>query len=503
MLPWHQCQTYVSALLTALKQPLMTATQAKLKRDGTTSMMPSTTLPWTPLARERGRTQIGMKKGFWTRFSDYNLESSAGWVQEEPLREVSCCTQESQEQSPADCSMLHQWILDSQLSADCGNIHVMYDGMKKAFGPSTTKITPLMSTTNDIITDWGKQMERWAKYHQEIYLRENTVTDSTVESTYTLPILEELDVPPSVEELSKAIDSLACGKAPGKDGILPEVIKSGKQTALLHHLHELLLWCREEGTVPPDMCNANTITLYKNKSDCSDCNNYCGISILSIVGKTFAHMVLNRLQVLAEDIYPEAQCGFRAGRSTINMIFSLHQLQETCHKQRWPLYIAFIDLSKAFDLVSRKGLCTLLQRIRCPPKLLRMITSFHEGMQGIVQYDDSSLGSFPIRNGVKQGCILAPTLLSIFFSLLLSYAFSQSEDSIYLCTRSDRSLFSLTCLQVKTKVWRVLIRELLFADAAALTAHTEEALQGLISFLTGACREFGLTISLKKTKIMG
>ena len=84
--------------------------------------------------------------------------------------------------------------------------------------------------------------------------------------------------------------------------------------------------------------------------------NYHGISLLSIVGKAFTHMVLNRLQVLAECIYPEVQCEFRAGRLTINIIFSIHQLQEKCHEQRQPLDIAFIDLTKAFDLVSRKGL---------------------------------------------------------------------------------------------------------------------------------------------------
>ena len=138
-----------------------------------------------------------------------------------------------------------------------------------------------------------------------------------------------------------------------------------------------------------------------------------------------------------------------------------------------------------------------------PPKLLRMITSFHESMQGTVQYDGSSLDPFPIRNGVKQGCVLASTLFGIFFSLLLSYAFSQSEDGLYLCTRSNRSLFSLTCLWAKTKVWRVLTRELLFADYAVLTAHTEEALQQLTNCFTCACPEFSITISLKKTKIMG
>ena len=48
-----------------------------------------------------------------------------------------------------------------------------------------------------------------------------------------------------------------------------------------------------------------------------------------------------------------------------------------------------------------------------------------------------------------------------------------------------------------------MIRELLFTDDTALTAHTEEAPQQVISCFTCACREFGLTISLKKTNIMG
>ena len=63
-----------------------------------------------------------------------------------------------------------------------------------------------------------------------------------------------------------------------------------------------------------------------------------------------------KLQLLAERIYPESQCGFRAKRARIDMIFSLRQLQEKCREQGKPLYVAFIDLTKAFDLVSRDGL---------------------------------------------------------------------------------------------------------------------------------------------------
>ena len=125
-------------------------------------------------------------------------------------------------------------------------------------------------------------------------------------------------------------------------------------------------------------------TLYNNKGDRGDCNNYRGISLLSIVGKLLARVVLKRLQVLADRVYPESQCGFRANRSTTDMVFSLKQLQKKCREQQQPLFVAFIDFAKAFDLLSREGLFKILPKIGCPPRLLNIISSFHEEMKGTV-----------------------------------------------------------------------------------------------------------------------
>ena len=190
------------------------------------------------------------------------------------------------------------------------------------------------------------------------------------------------------------------------------------------------------------MTDANVVTLYKNKGDRSDCNNYRGISLLSIVGKVFARVVLKRLQVLAEQVYPESQCGFRANRSTIDMIFSLKQLQEKCRDQRQPLFIAFIDLTKAFNLVSRDGLFKILPKIGCPPKLLSIIRSSNEDMKGTDVFDGSTSAAFNIRSGVKQDCVLAPTLFGIFFAVMLKHAFGPAAKSIYLRTRTDGKLFT-------------------------------------------------------------
>ena len=108
-----------------------------------------------------------------------------------------------------------------------------------------------------------------------------------------------------------------------------------------------------------------------------------------------------------------------------------------------------------------------------------------------------------IKSSVKQGCVLAPTLFSIFFSLLLKHAFGTSTKGVYLHTRSDGQLFNLARLGAKTKVRVTLIRDMLFADDAAVTSHTEQQLQCLMDRFSQACKDFGLTISLKKTNVLG
>jgi hypothetical protein len=87
-------------------------------------------------------------------------------------------------------------------------------------------------------------------------------------------------------------------------------------------------------------------------------------------------------------------------------------------------------------------------------------------MQGVVSYDGNTSEPFSMKSGVKQGCVLAPTLFGIFFSLLLKFAFRDSTEVIHLHTRSDSKLLKSVRLRAKTKVHTVLIRDLLYADDA-------------------------------------
>ena len=97
-----------------------------------------------------------------------------------------------------------------------------------------------------------------------------------------------------------------------------------------------------------------------------------------------------------------------------------------------------------------------------------------EGQQGQVKHHGSLSDSFSISNGVKQGCVLAQTLFSIFFSINLREAKDDLPDGIYIRFRADGSLFNLRRLLACTKTIEELNTQLLFADSYALLAHTQE-----------------------------
>ena len=184
------------------------------------------------------------------------------------------------------------------------------------------------------------------------------------------------------------------------------------------------------------------------------------------------------------------------------MVFAVRQLQEKCREQNQELHLVFVDLTKAFDTVNRNGLWKILQKSGCPDKLTALIASFHDGMQARVQENGDASDPFQVSNGVKQGCVLAPTLFSILFAAMLLDAFSDCDRGVYIQFRTDGKLFNLRRLQAKTKVFEAILRELLFADDCALGAHSHEDMQYIMDRFAAACRRFGLTISLGKAEAM-
>ncbi|XP_077863501.1 uncharacterized protein LOC144347249 [Saccoglossus kowalevskii] len=132
------------------------------------------------------------------------------------------------------------------------------------------------------------------------------------------------------------------------------------------------------------------------------------------------------------------------------MVFAARQLQEKCQKQNTDLYSTYADLTKAFDILSREGLWRIMAKYGCPRKFITFIRQLHDGMLARVQDNREMTAPFPVSNGVKQGCALAPTLFSLMFSAMLTDAFIDVDLGIGVNYRTDSSVFNLRRLQAKT-----------------------------------------------------
>jgi hypothetical protein len=186
------------------------------------------------------------------------------------------------------------------------------------------------------------------------------------------------------------------------------------------------------------------------------------------------------------------------------MIFVARQLQEKSREQRRDLYVAFIDLSKAFDTVNRELLWRVLVKFGVPPGFLGIIRSFHDGMVASVQQGGLQSDPFSVAVGVKQGCVLAPVIFNMYLVAvtLLSSLNVDPQDGVQLRFRLDGNLFNLRRLQAPTKVTVIQLLDLQYADDCALVAHSPESLQRVLNVFSEAYSSVGLRINANKTKIL-
>ena len=92
-------------------------------------------------------------------------------------------------------------------------------------------------------------------------------------------------------------------------------------------------------------------------------SDYRGISLQSVVTKTYCRILNSRLQEWAEDnsVLSEEQNGFRPGRCCQDHIFTITSIVENRFSQNKDTYACFIDFKKAFDSVDRSLLWNKLQ----------------------------------------------------------------------------------------------------------------------------------------------
>ena len=300
--------------------------------------------------------------------------------------------------------------------------------------------------------------------------------------------------------MEEAVKRLKNRKAAGICQITAELLKLGGKR-LITFLHTLIVRVWNTEHCPQDWRDAIIVTIFK-KNDPTICDNYRGISLLSIPGKVFAMILLNRVSEQMEATVSEYQAGFRTGRSTTDQMFTLHQILTNSYEFDVPTHTCFIDLKKAYDTVNRPALWKVLRKTNLSLKVQRLVQSLHTNTHATVRAYGQLSDSFPVTNGVRQGCVLAPALFNIFLDHILHVALANSPDGITIRYTKANSRITINNRVTQPEEFDELIQQLLYADDMAILCDDADGLTRLVCRLDEVTQQWGLSISQEKTKIL-
>ncbi|VDM02232.1 unnamed protein product [Schistocephalus solidus] len=191
-----------------------------------------------------------------------------------------------------------------------------------------------------------------------------------------------------------------------------------------------------QGQVPQDFKEVTIVHLDENRQLC---DNHRGISVLSITESILARILLNRLNShLEQGHLTESQCGFCWHRGTTDMIFAARQLRENFRK-----------INSAVQ------------------GFIHMARQLHDGMMACVMDNGAVSEAFAVTNGMKQSCVLAPTLFILMFFTMLMDAYRDECPGIHIAYRMDGHLLNKQQMHSHSRVSTATIHTLHFAADCA------------------------------------
>ena len=294
--------------------------------------------------------------------------------------------------------------------------------------------------------------------------------------------INTLDGPINIHELLKAIKGLKNGKSYGSDLIMNEMIKSAA-TLIEQPLLKLFNMSLESGIYPETWCRGYMVPIFKSGKK-SDVNNYRPITASSCLGKLFNTVLNNRLNKFLDEnnIISWEQAGFSKGQRAADHILLLKSLIDMYKTKKKHLYACFIDLSSAFDNVWHSGLYYKLSSSGLSGKFVTLLKSMYSQLQCCIKRGDYISQYFNCTKGTRQGCVLSPTLFKIFLNDMPAIINSRECDPVMFNKNN------IGCL--------------LYADDILLISQSAKGLQNSINKLLGYCKNWRLSINVRKTKVI-
>ena len=266
--------------------------------------------------------------------------------------------------------------------------------------------TPIVDKHGRLLTTEAEQEAKCVEHFSEVLNRAPPTIEAVVQDPDT-----DLDVstaPPEKEEIMAAIRSLKSGKAPGQDSLNEELFKAEPEFAA-QVLQPLFAAIWEEKQLPDDWTEGVIVKIAK-KGALSNCNNWRGVTLLSVNSKILAKLIIRRISEAVDQRLRQEQAGFRKGRGCMDQIFTLRNIIEQCTEWQRQLYINYMDFEKAFDSIHRECLWYILRAYGIPQQIVLVISSFYNNFKCRVGNSESSFG---VKTGVRQGSPMSALLFNL------------------------------------------------------------------------------------------
>lgn len=237
-----------------------------------------------------------------------------------------------------------------------------------------------------------------------------------------------LNAPFSAEEIHATISSLRNNVAAGVDGIPAEFYKYAVLTdnrgivlehLLVDYLVTLFNCFFNKGSLPQKWGTSLLTMLYK-KGDKANWANYRPLAVTLVIAKVYGLVLNARLSKWAEanHVHCPAQVGFRPGHSTVFNNFVLQHFAQKHKQLRKPLFVCFLDISKAYDSVLRAQVWQRLHHLGVRGRMLFALSALYHHVSYIVKFQNGTTVPFACNLGVRQGCPVSPFLFSVIIEQL-------------------------------------------------------------------------------------
>jgi len=364
----------------------------------------------------------------------------------------------------------------------CKELETLHDqhdifNLHKKIRESTNKnrgrqSTILVDKNDNPINNIEMKKQVWEEYIEKLFQDVRAEEHNAMDSTSGPEIVES--------EVMYAVRQLRNGKAPGPDNICGELLKliEGKGITMLTKLFNKVYL---SGNLPIEWRKSFFIALPK-KANARRCPDHRTISLMNHVLKAYLKVILRRIYRQCDQHISVEQFGFRNGFGTRDALFGIQVLIQRCLDVDRDVYLCFIDYEKAFDRVRHSKLIEILKGVGVDERNVRSIANVYWTQVASVLLEGEETREVRIRRGVRQGCVLSPTLFNLYSEKIMEEALEGATEGILINGR--------------------LINNVRYADDTVLVASTVEELQAMLDRVNTASEKFGININIKKTKLM-